>query len=175
MPLNTVLPRATNHRDVLLAFQAQLQYLIGDIFPAETVTLQDPDEWVDGVPEQSINSTFICIAPTDGEFPEEFQIGGGTQTCFEWSAVGVWVFSNSRLDQVGQMAAALYDPNEGLLELKRRILRAMVAVDLTGGDGAQPLLSELIPAKSFDKPRKNPQGLWFIKLVFGALFLWDLS
>jgi len=175
MPLNTGLPRATNHRDVLLGFRAQLIAQLGDIFPDDTITLQDPDEWVDGIPEQTINSTFICIAPTDAEFPEEIQIGGGATTCMEWGAVGVWIFSTDRLDQVGHMAAALFDENEGLLELKRRVLRALVGVDLTGGDGPQPLLAELVPAKTFDKPRKNPQGLWFIKLVFGALFMWDLS
>jgi hypothetical protein len=158
-----------------LAFQAQLVAQVGDIFPAETVTLQDPDEWDGGIPEQTINTAFLCVAPTDAEFPEEIQIGGGAMTCMEWGAVGVWIFSDSRLDQVGHMAAALYDENEGLLELKRRVLRALVGQDLTGGDGAQPLLAELVPAKQFDKPRKNPQGLWFIKLVFGALFMWDLS
>src|SRR5512135_2121305 len=174
MPLGTVTTRATNTREVMLGLWKQLADNLGDIFPAETIFLSDPDEWQAGAPEQQITTEFLCVCGTDADLPEETQIGGGQFTTFKWGGFAVYIFTDSRLGQVGHQAAALYDPEHGLYELERRVMRALVGSDPVG-DNALPLLAELTPARSSFKPRRNENGLWFMKLEFGAGFLWDLS
>lgn len=174
MPLTTTSARFTNPRDVLLAIQNALIAGLADIFPAETIMISDPDEWEDGAPEQQMSSSFICIAMTDSEFPDDVQIGGGANTCEELGGVVVYIFSDSRLDSTGQMPAVVFDPNEGLLELRRRVMRVLVGSDPLG-DNAMPLVSQLIPVRRAAKPRKNPQGIWFTTLEFGTSYFLDLT
>lgn len=175
MPLTTTSSgRFTNLRDVLLSVHAALVNGLLDIFPSETIVFADPDAWDNGVPEQLISSSFLAVCLSDAEFPDDVQVGGGAAATEEMSAVQVHIFSNMRLDQTGQMPAVLFDENEGLLELKRRVLRAIVGADLTG-DNVNPLLSQLVPVRRAAKPRKNPQGIWFLTVEFGLSFFWDLT
>jgi hypothetical protein len=178
MPFETFNVRATNARDVLFGIQRQLVQQLADVIPQEAVLLADPSEqWdgEDGQPEQTISTGGLTICLTDAEMPEELQTGGAAATCFEYSGVEITIFADNRLDQVGQEPAAVFDADNGLLELKRRLLKALVGVDLTGGDPPVPLLSELIPVRRSRKPRKNPSGIWYLTVEFGTLFLWDLT
>jgi hypothetical protein len=175
MPPRTVTARFTNSRDVLLAVQAALVNGLVDIFPdPAAIMISDPENWDDGVPEPQISTAFLTVAPTDSDFPDDTQVGGGQFACEELAGVAITIFSDSRLDQTGQMPAAVYDPNEGLFELKRRVLRVMVGADPVG-DNALPLLSQLVPIRRGTKPRKNPQGIHFITLEFGTSHFWDLT
>lgn len=174
MPLTTVDPRSTNIREVLLSVRAALIAGLSDIFPEEAVMLADPDEWIDGAPEQQISTAFLTISLTEANLPDDVQVGGGAATTEQLAAVAVTIFTDSRLDQTGQMAAALFDKSEGLLELQRRVMRALVGTDLIG-DNVQSLLSQLTAARIVAKPRRNPQGIWFTTLVFGVSFFWDLN
>ena len=72
------------------------------------------------------------------------------------------------------MPEAVYDIDQGLLEIKRHVLRVLVGADPLG-DNALPLLSQLVPARSSSKPRRNAEGVWFLSLTFGASFFWDLT
>jgi hypothetical protein len=175
MPLTTNNPgRFTNTREVLLAVHRQLVSNLADIFPEETIVLADPDDWDGGlIPEQLINSTFLVVCLTDSEFPDDVQVGGGANTCEELGGIQVHIFSDSRLSQLGHTGGIL-EENEGLLELKRRVLRALVGTDPTG-DNAYNLLSQLIPIRRATKPRLNPQGIRFLTLDFGISYFWDLT
>jgi hypothetical protein len=174
MPLTTVTSRFTNPRDVLLAIQRTLVAGLVDIIPEDGIIISDPDEWESGIPEPMLSGPFLAISLTDSDFPDDVQIGGGAAACEELMAVAVTIFSNERLDQTGHMPAAVYDIDEGLLELKRRVLRALVGTDPTG-DNALSLLSQLVPIQHGTKPRKNPQGVWFLVLICGTSFFWDLT
>lgn len=175
MPLTTVTARSTNTRDVILAIQRLLISQLGDIFPEETIVISDPDEWENGAtPENLINSEFITICPGDSTFPEDVQIGGGTHTVEELGTLELYIFTSSRLDQTGTMPAAVYDPEEGLFELKRRVMRALCQADPTG-DNRMPLVSQFIPIQNGTKPRKNASGIHFMKLTFGINYFWDLT
>ena len=177
MPFETFNVRATNARDVMLGIHRQLIAQLADIIPEEVIILADPSEWEDseGQPEQTITTAGLTICPTDSEMPEEFQTGGGAATCFEYAGVEVTILADSRKDQTGHMAAALYDADDGLFELKRRVLKALVGVDISGGDPNVFLLAELVPVRRSNKLKKNPQGIWFTTVEFGTLFLWDLT
>lgn len=165
----------TNTRDVVMAIQRLLINQLSDIFPEETIVVSDPDNWEDGkAPENLMQSQFLTVCPGDSTFPDDVQIGGGANTTEELGTVEIHIFSDARLDQVGQMPAAVYDESEGLFELKRRVLRALCQADPTG-DNQMPLVSQLIPAISATKPRRNAEGIHFIKLTFGASYFWDLS
>lgn len=175
MPLTTITARSTNTRDVVLAVQRLLVAQLADIFPEEAIMVSDPDSWDgDNTPEAMMSTSFITICPGDSTFPDDVQYGGGLQTIEEKATLELYIFSDSRLDSSSRMPAAVYDENEGLFELKRRVLRALVMQDPTG-DNQLPLLSELLPVYSSTKPRKNASGVHFIKLVFGVPFFWDLS
>jgi hypothetical protein len=164
----------TNPRDILLAIQRALTDGLADCIPADQIVISDPDEWESGTPEPHLMGPFLCIALADSDFPDDVQIGGGQYTAEELAEIVVTIFSNERLDQTGHMSAAVYDPEAGLLELKRRVLRALVGADPTG-DNALPLLSQLIPVRRSTKPRKNAEGVWNLAVTFGVSFFWDLS
>lgn len=175
MPLTTVTARMTNTRDVVLAVQRLLVNQLSDIFTEETVVISDPEDWDNGeTPETLINSSFITMCPGDSVFPDDVQYGGGVNTIEEKETLELYIFSDARLDSTSKMPATVYDENEGLFELKRRVLRAMCQSDPTG-DNQLPLLSELLPVISCTKPRKNASGVHFIKLVFGIPHFWDLT
>lgn len=175
MPLTTQTARFTNTREVVLALQRLLQTQLADIFTEETVVITDPDDWENGAtPENLLQTSFLTICPGDSVFPEDVQIGGGTQTVEELGTLELYIFSDARLDQTGTFPAAVYDENEGLFELKRRVLKALCQVDPTG-DNQLPLLSQFIPIQSAGKPRKNGSGIHFLKLTFGISHFWDLQ
>jgi hypothetical protein len=175
MPLTTQKFREGNLREVVLAIQRLLIRELADIFTEGTILITDPDEWEAGEsPENLINTSFVTLAPGDATFNEELQYGGGIQTVEEDNLFNVYVFSDSRLDQTGVFPAAIYDENEGLLELKRRVLKALVMADPTG-DNQLPLLSQGVYITSSSRPRKNTSGVHFIQLAFKVSFHWDLS
>jgi hypothetical protein len=174
MPLYTVNPRFTNPRDVLLAIQRALVDGLADILADDQIIISDPDEWDNGTPEPMLSGPFLTLCLSDSDFPDDVQIGGGQLACEELAAVNITIFSNERLSQTGHMPEAVYDIDQGLLEIKRRVLRVLVWADPLG-DNALPLLSQLIPARSSSKPRKNAEGIWFLSLTFGASFFWDLT
>jgi hypothetical protein len=170
----TTTPRSTNTLEVVAAVQKQLISQLSDIFPEDCIAVTDPDEWEDGTPENLINNIFMALCPGDSTFPEDTQIGGGLETVEELMTLEVYVFSAGRGDRTETYPATVYDPQEGLFELKRRVLRAMCQADPTG-DNQDPLVSQLIPVFSATKPRRTPSGIWFIKLVFGIPHFLDLS
>jgi hypothetical protein len=175
MPQTTITDRSTNTREVVLALQALLVSQLADLFTEETVVITDPDSWDSGqTPENLIATSFITLCPGDSDFPDDVQVGGGANTVEELGTLELYIFSDARLDQTGVFPAAVYDPNEGLFELKRRVLRALCQADPTG-DNTKLLVSQLIPIRSCTKPTKNSSGVHFLRLVFGTSFFWDLS
>lgn len=175
MPLTTITARFTNTRDVILALQRLLVNQLSDLFTEETIVITDPDDWDNGqTPENLINQEFITLCPGDSTFPEDVQIGGGANTVEELGTLELYIFTSNRLDQTGTMPAAVYDPNEGLFELKRRVMQTLCQADPTG-DNQLKLLSQFMPIQSCSKPRRNSSGVHFIKITFGLNHFWDLT
>lgn len=174
MPLTTVSFRLTNTREVTLAVQRKLQNRLADIFPEEAILLADPEQWDDGPPASVAESSFLAVCPGDSQFPEDVQSGAVPITVEEIGTAEVTIYSSMRLDRTGSMPAAVWDETEGLLELKRRVILALAGADLTG-DNALPLLSQLIPVRTADKPRKDSTGRYYLKVVFGICYFWDLE
>ena len=175
MPLFTETARFTNSREVVLAVHRLLiSKLAGYDIPQERIVIADPEQWEDGPPTTLIDETLFTVCPGDSEFPEDVQIGGGLNTIEEIAAIEVTIFAARRLDQNGTMPAAIYDENDGLLEQKRRVMKALCQADPTG-DNALPLLSQFAPIRTSSKPRKDSTGLFILRLIFGTPFFWDLS
>lgn len=169
MSQETSVSNFTNHRDVLLAVQDLiLSELAGQEFSEANVVVTDEPE----PPANMRHQIFMTICPADSQFPDDVQTGGGAATVEELAVVLVTLFSARKTDQVGRMPQAVYDSETGLLEIKRRVMRALVGQ--YPDRNRFPLLSDCIKIRRSTTPRHD-EKLYFLTLEFGTSFFWDLT
>lgn len=170
MSSETTSANFTNHRDVLLAVQELILADMADLsFSEATVVVSD-----DPSPPANMRAQlFMTICPGDSQFPDDVQTGGGADTVEELAVVLVTLFSARKTDQVGRMPLAVYDPERGLLEIKRRVMRALVGQ--YPDRNRFPLLSDCIKIRRSTMPRCDESGLYSLMLEFGTSFFWDLT
>ena len=74
---------------------------------------------------------WLAVAPGDGRFDEDIELGGVVEQCLEDSVVSVWGYSRIHVDQTNHDEMLLTDPVRGILAIKRKILKSLSGVDLT--------------------------------------------
>ncbi|HWA98205.1 MAG TPA: hypothetical protein VG713_06915 [Pirellulales bacterium] len=119
---------------------------------------------------------FVTVCAGDGEFPEEMQVGGAEDQCTELIELVVTGYTRLKLDQTDHETQLLHHDHRGLLEIKRRILKALVGVDAIDPESGATFLRQVITAAHSSRPaydQKNQLG--FISLSFRVSWDWDLS
>jgi hypothetical protein len=120
------------------------------------------------------DNVFVTVSPGASSFPEEFIVGGGQKQCAEDATVLVTIFSRFQCNQAGQERNALNEQTRGVLRMKRAILKALVAADLTVN--AQPVLRNLVMPKQSGAPEyAGEEQLISVALSFGLTWDWDLG
>lgn len=132
------------------------------------------------LPNQPTGNYYVTVSPTDGTFPEQFQIGGGVNQCTEETGVLVTIWSQLKLDRNGRDVRMLTDDTRGLLRLKKKVLRALVTADpqvnTPGQGGTNSVLRNLMLARRCAVPEHDPKnGYGCIALLFEVVFDWDLT
>lgn len=126
------------------------------------------------------DTLFVTVAPGYSSFGEGFQIGGGAKQCTEEMGVDITIWSRYPPTQVSHDASSLTDPVRGLYQIKGRILRALVAIDLAanyppGTQGVNQFQRELLIVTGCDAPEHviDEKGNNFKKLVIHFRISWD--
>ena len=121
---------------------------------------------------------FVTVSPGPGRFVEGEQVP--VNVTEEWS-ITVTAFTRIKLDSTDHDKQVLLNAARGLIVLKRRLLKALVGVDLAiEADGAEGFLRNLLFAKSATRPEHGQwtggeQMLSWISVDFGVDFDWDLT
>lgn len=121
---------------------------------------------------------FVTIAPGAGQFVTDEQVGPNFTE--EWS-VTVTIYTHCVLDSVEQEHSLFVDATRGLFVLKKKVLGALVGVDLAapdaaGGDSDDVFLRQLVHAISCDRPQYDGQRkLSWMSITFGVSFDWELD
>lgn len=122
---------------------------------------------------------FLSVAPGDGTFDVEHQVGGGADQLTEYGEVVVTIYSRVKLDSTDHDEIIMRDASRGLLSLKKTVLKTLVGYDLAleSGDTA---LRQTLYAKRYTAPTMGQQdgsgiGVAFLSITFGVDFDWDLS
>lgn len=122
---------------------------------------------------------FVTVAPGEGQYDVEHQIGGGEDQLTENSVVTVTAYTRIKLDSTDHDEKLLRDARRGVFVLKRKILKALVGSDPT--IGGNEFLRQLIYARHAHAPQileastDNRLRLACISIDFGVDFDWDLS
>lgn len=131
--------------------------------------LEDP-------PQMPSDDVFVTVAPTAGDFPEEFQDGGGPNQCTEYTGAIISIFSRFQANRPGQERDALSDFARGILKMKRLVLKAVVGKNLTSAADGNQVLRELIKAKKSSFPAYvNNEQLVKVGIEVSTPFDWNLT
>lgn len=136
----------------------------------------------DSPPELPVGGDyFVGVSPGDGQFLTGEQVVGNVTEL--WSVV-VTAYTRVHLDSANHDTAVLRDTSRGLLELKRKILKALVGEDLTTGDG-DTFLRQLLYATDSRKPQigtwqggsrpRSDMSFGWVSVTFGVDFDWDIT
>ena len=118
---------------------------------------------------------WVTVSWGGGSFDDAMQVGGGQEQTTHDAHVFVSVYTKIALDKTGNDHKLLTEKNRGLLELERKVLKALVAADLTVTDGST-FLRQFVPVLQDDPPVYNTdKQVGTITLHFGVSFDWDLS
>lgn len=157
---------------IVARLQGQLSLNARQCF--ETVQADSPPEIPVG------GGYFVAVAPGPGSFVPEEQVAGNITE--DWS-VTVTAFTRVQLDSAGHDTAVLRDTSRGLLELKRRLLKALCGHDLTTESG-DTLLRQYLYAQHCSAPQigaplragRADGSVWvgWISITFGVSFDWDI-
>lgn len=170
MPQETSTANFTNQRDVLLAVQDILLSDLSDMgFNEASIFITDDGE----PPAQLRQKLFLTLSPSDAEFPDDVQTGGGAATVEGLAGFRVTIFSALKVDQGGRFPVAVYDPDQGLYEIMRRVMKALVGV--YPERNGLPLLSDCIKIRRTSSPMRDDKGNYFVTMEFGTPFFWDLT
>lgn len=113
----------------------------------------------------------ITVAMGVGQFPAEYQIGGGIQQVNEELTWAVNLYCRINLDPVNRDPQAL----RRILGYKKQLLAALASVDFTD-DGGQYFLRDQILITAADPPQwVANKGVARISVYFRASFDWDLE
>jgi len=135
----------------------------------ETVELEVPGLMPKG------GEYIVTVALGDGVFDVEHQEGGGANQLTEQVTIEVTVYTRIKLDPVDHHGYLLGDDRRGLLELKRKILQALVGIDLEDAAG-DTFLRQFLYAKAAAAPVYDPEkGIGWVSIYFGVDYDWNLS
>lgn len=118
----------------------------------------------------------LTVAPGDGVFDEDEQVGGGEEQLHEKSSVSVTIYVRTKLDRPGDAYYLLQETNRGLLHLKKRVLAALVGHELKDAAG-KPLLTSHIYAMRSWRPQWRADeagGIGMLAVAFGVDWHWEL-
>ena len=124
---------------------------------------------------------WYMLSPGDGQFDEGLFDGGGEDQCNEQSTLTVTGYCRTHLDPTDRDDALLTDSTTGLLEAKRKILRALAGKDVTLSGGDTFLRELLTPIRASAPTAGKLEGeglgvtLAFTSVDFLCSFDWDLS
>jgi len=114
---------------------------------------------------------FVTLAVAHGTFAEHEQVPGNVT---EDGMITVTGYSRIKLDSSSD-TKLLHDDTRGLLVIKRKILKALVGVDLQTDAGAR-FLRELVLAKVSSQPNYDPdKGIGWLSMDFGVSWDWDIT
>ena len=171
-------PVATNQVDVCNAIVTRLIAEISG-FNASTcfLTCQPLQE----LPENIKTGAVVCsVSPAGGPFDESAYAGGGENVLIEDAAVHVVLYNNVRTDRRRHDVESLTKASEGLLTVKRLVLKALAGHRLQDGSSNELLVEHGVMPIQSDSPRsqwddEKRRGIGDIGLLFRTPFLWDLS
>jgi len=155
---------------VATAFLAHLTTALG-LDETHCYETDEPDKVT--IPRSGDYWATVYVGP--GTFDVPFQVGGGANQCMETIPVTVTAYSRIRLDPSGRAQRQLHEVARGLYPLKRKLLKAMVGIDLTDEDDST-FLRQCIYALRSSLPEVNDKEGWGrISVEFGVAWDWDLS
>jgi len=122
---------------------------------------------------------WVTVAPGEGQYDVEHQIGGGEDQLTEESVVTVTAYTRIKLDSTDHDENLLRDARRGVFVLKHKILKALVGADIP--KGSDTFLRQLLYARHAHAPqilegsKDNRLRLACISIDFGVDFDWDLT
>jgi hypothetical protein len=165
----------TTQNQILEAVKALLLRDLGDIFTEKNLAISDEEEPPSGLKAYYYGQIWVL----GGEFEDGVYVGAGKQGVLERGGISITVWRKHEKDQAGRADSLMLQPDTGLLELKRRILKAMVTNARLQWQQTFILVDEMRPTRS-DHPRVAAYGngnpvAGDIFLEFSTPFIWDLS
>ena len=124
--------------------------------------------------EASTNmSRFITVYAGGGTFDQGALVGSVVD---EDAIVAVKIWHRSEIDNKGHSGESLFQADDGLIPLKRRVLKSLTNKMLTGTDSMQ-IATETIKPQSSGEPSTSDgdNPLDTLALSFAVKFEWDLS
>lgn len=163
--------RPATQEEVLLGFVALLK--------AEFAEWDDTAiYWTEtAVPDTENNLTlFIQVHAGAGEYDQGIQGGAGTDVLQEDCYVGVTIWHRCELDPSGRGEQSLFKAGEGLLAVKRRVLKALSG-KLLRDTNSIVIATRTIRVMSAMEPRMATSDgtLDSLGAYFSVAFDWDLS
>src|SRR6185437_6609409 len=108
-------------------------------------------------------------------YPAEFEGSQSPEQLYEVMFVTVTVYSRLKTDRAGTEEHLLRDSRRGLLQIKKRVLRALVGKDLEDEEGNH-FLREFVCVRRAGRPEyDNKKGIGWLQLTFLLGFDWDLT
>jgi hypothetical protein len=119
------------------------------------------------------------VSPGGGSFDTEMEVLGphdpADTTVVEDATFNITLYTRIQTDQVGRSDDIVQSRGLGLLEMKRRVLRALL-VDWEPEKGSNQLLRDMLHPVSAGDPDYDETARWgSMSLTFGTLFDWDLT
>ena len=165
----TVHQRQATQQEVLEGFVTLLQAEFTD-WDSSAIYWTDTEN-----SETSTNlSRFITVYAGGGTF-NQGALGGGVVD--EDAIIAVKIWHRSELDSIGRSPESLFQADDGLMPIKRRVLKALTNKMLIGGDSMQ-IATETIKPQSAGEPStaaSSDGNLDSLALSFAVTFEWDLS
>lgn len=163
---------ATTQKAILDAIVARLRDQVSD-FNSTTLTLVATAEQADQSSKR--NHIWGAVLPMQGSFDDAEFTGGGHHSLVEHTGATVILFTNRRTDQAGHAEGWMSDSAEGLLELKRLVLKALTKWVPVNGSSERIVINALQPIHSDPPQKANGEKVGDLALTFSTDFEWDLT
>lgn len=168
MPIASI---PTTQKAILDAVIARLQ---GQIAAFNSTTLFLAASADEAMQQAKRQQAWGCVIPMAGTFDDSEFTGGGQFAVVEKTGVTVILFSRHKLDQAGESTYWMADGTNGILELKRLVLKALTKwVPTSGSD--RLVISAIQPIHSDPPQRNNGDKVGDLALTFATDFEWDLT
>lgn len=132
--------------------------------------------WTDTpTPDVSHNlDVFIQVSPGGGSFDQGILAGGPRAE--ETALFGVTIWRRSHTDRAGRAQDSLFNETEGLLAIKRNVLRALTGKMLVDGSSRQIATGTIKPQQALEpNTGATDPPLDSLAMYFQVPFDWDLS
>jgi len=158
----------SSQADVLNAVVSRLLESIEELTTAMCMVTFDPEP-----PPGISKGVFLLISPMEGTFDSEVFTGSAQHVVIEQTGIVVTTYLTYK-GRAGVHDGDLLDPRRGLLEWKRRILRALAGHDLGAGRD-EPLTTLLEPLQS-GRPELSADGRHVsLMITFSTDIHWELE